>query len=234
MADLEREFEAVSPQGIIGGDIMEDDVHWSRFADPLVSLTIAQALARERCRTADCAKLAGLGRTIPQEARRRSEGAAARRSWQGFYSYMWKPFAEYRQEYSERVVALIESIHRGNPQLLREAIGLKSWLKSAARENPGESPETIEKWWPPLLAHVGEFFRRRGDHAQALRFFEEALRQEPRLEAARMSLGVTYLALGQKERALAELGGLKEKPEARHWIRYYESAAAGAKDPLRP
>ncbi|MDD5630398.1 MAG: tetratricopeptide repeat protein, partial [Elusimicrobia bacterium] len=229
VADLERAFAAVSPQGLVGSGIMDDDVHWSRFADPLVSLAIAQALAEPRCRKADCAQLAGLARSIPLEVGRQSRGASQGRSWQGFWSYMWKPFAEYRDEYSERVVALIESIHRRDPGLLREALRLKSWLRSAVRENPGERPETVEKWWPPLLEHVGEFHRRRGDPAQALTFFDEALRRDPGLRMARVSRGVAYLALGQRARALAALASLEGRPEVRHWIRYYDS-----RPPARP
>jgi len=230
LADIEAVFAAVSPDGLPGRVLFEDDVHWDRRADPLATLAILRALRDHAARGSGAGRdwvfrwLEEHGPAI--EKRLRAADLGGRGQWDAFRIRMWTPLEAEPPGFSERVVTLLESVRLADPPALDDPASLRSWLDESMEGSPwGEqAPENIRRWWPRMAAHAGEMLRRRGEQERALLFFEEALRLRPDLEAAALHRVLALIGAGRLETARGEIGrrpAWKTDPAARRWLDAY-------------
>ena len=210
LADLERAFESASPHGLTGRNLIEDSVHWFRYADPLVSVTIARRLPdaltgtplrMERLESHEAAVLGRLGSAKP----------SMREAWNVFRFWMWYPLWNKRPVFSERVMSVLGTIHEGDPELLMKSHALRQWLKGEFSKNAWERDAAgkLDGWWPLLLAHVGEFYRRRGEFCLSIQYYRKALRRMPELHGLRLWKAVAHLQEGDRKLANEERGSAR-------------------------
>jgi len=223
LADLAALFESAAPDGLPGRALFEDDVHWDRRFDPLVDLAIAKAFTRAAGRPMDAGGARWLARNEAAQLRAARRAKVTReKSWEIFRIRMWEPLQTPGNLFSERIVALLETVRMTAPGLVAEPAAMKEWLRARLTGNIwGEDGERrLDAWWPAMLGHVGELHRRQRRPALAVRFFEEALRLDPSLEKVRLHRALALAASGDMERARAEFQGLsslKDDVVTRRW-----------------
>ncbi|MBI5210639.1 MAG: tetratricopeptide repeat protein, partial [Elusimicrobia bacterium] len=240
LADLEEAFAAVSPQGLPGRNLFEDDLHWHRFVDPLVTLTIARSLVAPGVPGADPGWVRAQAPAIERSVRRTR--VTRDQAWFVFRHRMWSPiYWRETQGFSERVIALLETIREADPGLLGRLDGFKGWLRGQLRDNvwDRDAAKTFESWWPLLLGHAGELFRRAGEHDLAQRYFSAAL--EGAVEAGeagaatlrrvRLGLALSLLQSGREDEGRRELSRLGDDGRAREVWSAYAQAWAGRPAP---
>ncbi|MFH2203849.1 MAG: tetratricopeptide repeat protein [Elusimicrobiota bacterium] len=222
LADLEKAFADAAPQGLPGRELFEDDVHWDRAFDPLATVTIVEALAREH-------KWEAALPPAQSAAIRRSARAAritAARSWHVFRVRMWEPLRDSRHLFSERVLALLETVHLSIPEAVSDTGRMRSWLERELSGNiwfAGDRAK-LDRWWPAMLAHVGEVHRRGGRPERAAAFFDEALRLAPDLHKARLHKALALLGSGRTDAGRSELERIpnwREDPVIMRWRKVY-------------
>jgi len=174
--------------------LVYDAMHWNRFADPLVSLAIAQALGdasppglRELfSRTALPALWSRARRLKPTD---REREAIFRRKAMGA---VWESLLG-GGLFVERSVSVLEDLARDQP---REFKGLAS-RKEDFSEHLGVWTESQRQDWDARwafgLAHAGEACRRLGRHKEALAYFDAA-----RSAGCSLPIVETHRALAQR------------------------------------
>jgi tetratricopeptide (TPR) repeat protein len=246
LGDVAEAFGSASPHGLVGWNLMEDDVHWDREADPLVAAVIAHGLRDwmsrhpgSRLGSAEGGSDTELSRALKAAGRMRP---GRRRSWLVFKVRAWDMGHGRRggdELFTERLIALLELIGGAHPELLESMDGLKGWLKDRLRGNVWDdfAAAGLDGWWPTLLAHVGETLRRKGEPAEAVRYFELALRAQPSLPGeVRVAKALAHWALGQSGQARTEAslaGRQAESPGARLRLERAEAAAPAVALPAR-
>ena len=198
-----------------------DELHWNRFADPRVSLAIAEALARRP------GFLPGAFARQEWERARRELAPAApgpeehaqlflKRVGQAFWHL---PKAAESFFFEEASLDLLDFVQRDYPEDLERLRGRKDIVlpQLLAGALPPASP-TAQRLWARLLAHAGEDYRRRGLRRRALDCFRQALDLEPGLQAVQARQAMTLYASGRAaegRRLLASLEAAAETlPEA--------------------
>lgn len=114
---------------------------------------------------------------------------------------------ESRGELSEGALSLLESVARADPPLFERLISLPL-LESDLQSMPLAAGQDLRKGWPDVLVHAAETLRRVKRYRKALEFLEEALRQEPRSERARLRRAAVLAAMGRVREARRELDGI--------------------------
>ncbi|MFH2203345.1 MAG: tetratricopeptide repeat protein [Elusimicrobiota bacterium] len=220
LADLAEAFARVSPHGLTGSDLFEDDMHWDRFLDPLVAEVIVRALRPER--------------PYPDFMRYRAlaKKAAARneKAWIVFRFRAWGAGLG-GGGLSERIVALMDVVHAAHPELLANILELKQWLRGKLAGNiwDSEAAANLDSWWPVMLGHIGESYLRRGQSLRALGYFAEALRLNPKLTAVRLRRAAALARSGRKKEAALALDLLAREHGDMPEIGYYRAALPGIK-----
>ena len=105
------------------------------------------------------------------------------------------------------------------------ALGRIDEARAALARNQSGRPGFVDPWVREIeersanreaLFHAGNRAMRTGAMDDAIRYFEAFLREEPKHQAARMSLSVAYIQSGREREGLARLQGLiDDDPEAR-------------------
>ena len=220
LADIEKAFEDISPHRLPGRALFEDDVHWDRSLDPLATAVITEALSdRGGPWTSDWLK--EHKDAVWENAR--ALKMTRERSWYVFKVRMWEPLRSQEGLFSERVLSLLETVRLSNPQVLADADVMKSWLKKKLTGNiwMEDDEAKLDRWWPAMLAHVGELYRRQGRYARAAVFFDAALELSPDMRQARLYRALSYAAGGEKKRGREEIDRLphwRGDPVVRHWM----------------
>lgn len=234
LADLQKTFERVSEHGLTGRRTFEDDVHWWVEMDPLVTITFARALhdgaKAGRPSVAPPSKWVSTWlkkNEAPVLAKAREAKLTRAQSWRMFRYRMWEPLRERRYLFSERVIALLETVRAANPELLKDSRRLRGWLRAKLKGSlwKNEGPEHMDAWWPMMLAHIGELYRRMGEHKTAVVYFGDALELEPGLDRARRRRALSHLELGDRGKAAADIaktGRWWVDPETVLWIEHYK------------
>jgi len=228
LADLEKQFEALAPQGIPGAETFRDSCHWMQEFYPLVSLTILRA-ASERSALAPAAAwrwswAAGLEErlrrpVIPPENR-------ARYFEDTLLSALAAAIVIDRQLLSE------ESVNMLRQMLSRDAVKFERMTRTKAGLEPlfekhwfRDYRERVDKDWPAVLVHVGEARRLEGRPDLALALFSEAAALQPDYYQARLRRAVAEANLGRRAEALRQLNALaREFPfraEPRIWAEHF-------------
>lgn len=153
------------------------------------------------------------------EALKEERAAALRRSgqkrekaWLVFKYRVWNKRLAAMDRLSDRIVALMEMIYRGRPDLLLGADRMKRWLQERVQDNiwSPDAKKDVEDWWPAVMAHIGEFFLREGRYQDALRFFDESLRLGgPGSDYVRLRRAVALGLAGRAGEARAAFDGLR-------------------------
>jgi tetratricopeptide (TPR) repeat protein len=205
LADVENIFKNASP-GPRNNDIVYDAMHWNRFADPLVSLTIAQALGD--------ASLPGLRdvfspkplpalwsafkRLKPTDQER---AAIFRKKALGA---IWDSFLG-RGFFSEGSVGTLESLCRDQPRRFKDLLHRKGDLSGHLGPWTESQREEWDSRWAFGLAHVGEAYRRLGFYREALVYFAEARRYGCSWPIVQAHRAFAQKALGGKGKSVREL-----------------------------
>ncbi len=226
LADIERLFESVSPDGMIGRGLFEDDVHWDRRYDRLATLGVVKA-ARSLLRTKrqwDGGWIEKNEAAILGEARNSKFDEA--RSWNVFRFRMWEPLHSDDKLFSERVLALLETLRMSHPSVMADPKIMRRWLKEKLTGNiwMEDDAAKLGRWWPAMLAHVGELYRRVGRYRKAVLFFDEALRLKPGIPKVRLRKAISLISAGDKDAGKAELPAIapgRGNAETRHWLEAY-------------
>lgn len=226
LADLAGLFDGVSPDGVVGWGLFEDDVHWDRRYDRLATLGIVKAalpLLRSGRRLDD-----GWVKENEESILRSARNAKfdEKRSWDVFRIRMWEPLRNDENLFSERILALLEAVRLSNPSVLADPKVMRRWLKEKLTGNiwMEDDEAKLGRWWPAMVAHVGELYRRAGRHSQAVLFFDEALRLDPRIPKVRLRRAVALSAAGKKDAGESALLGIfpgREAAETRYWLEAY-------------
>ncbi|HBL18932.1 MAG: hypothetical protein A2X36_03815 [Elusimicrobia bacterium GWA2_69_24] len=213
LADLEGAFERAAGGPRLEG-LLYDRVHWHRFADPIVSLAVAEALAPRPGLSPETA-LPGAFRPDPVELEETywlRAAAAVRESL-----LMPSGSQPDKGRFNEGAVGLFEALWKESPDAAAELPGRKEFLIRLEREKGlhiGPS-EDLAGLWPSALAHAAEACARLGRWDPALRLFDEALRLEPRFPYALLRRSVALHRAGRAPEAEAGFAGLRE---AAWWI----------------
>lgn len=204
LCDLEEVFRGFSRDAITGRGLIEDQSHWFRRADPLVSVAIARALARGALpglspawldRGAPAVEKAAMAERPSLEG-----GWTVLRLW--MHPYLWSE----DRIFSEHLLSVLETLRQAGPPVFEDPVRLRRWLDSEFAANSWASAACgeFDRWWPVSLAYAGELHRRGGRYALALRFFEESLRRRPGLGKVRVQRALALLQAGEGARARAE------------------------------
>lgn len=246
MADLEGAFSSVSRHGLVGRDLIEDDVHWWRGVDPLVTATILRAIWNERSRPR-ISMFAGK-RGWDERWLKRYETQARRRAmkpepedfkaWFSFRGRAWTLLSCLDSFFSERVLALIDAIDASNHDLASNAYAMKAWMKHEIRYNTYESSSNLDEWWPGFLAHIGEHHRRAGRQRLAQEYFSMALDAgTPHAMRVRLAKAISHMAEGRTDLAASEVaqaGDWRSDPVGRALVDGYGLPTLAMKAPSPP
>lgn len=217
VADLEESFPKASA-GARDQDLLNDEMHWNRFADPRVSVAVARALA-----AGDFAARLGVTdrRWLEREGGRLARLRASARELDAiYYKKLGRAFwatARMDGALGEGSIAALESLQEDYPQRLSRLARRKADVSDElARRIAGSAwlaggRADWRSCWAPGLAHLGEAYRRRGRLREALACFSQALREEPGQDAARVHQAMTLAALGRRAEALRLLAGVKDR-----------------------
>lgn len=216
LADLEAAFDAL-PYALRGELIYKDPTHWHRFLDPLVSHSIAHALARSSPASTGRVSRAEASLAAPRpDIKEIREHHLKRLAWAVWESGRDIPrlneptlaaFADLR--------AIDPAASAGLPrskEACRKIVEENAWARASAGE--------FERRWAFGLAHAAETLRRAGDPRAALRLFDEALAAAPEMRFWEAYKVLALLGLGRRQeasRALASLAAAHPRePEVKH------------------
>lgn len=210
-ADLVDLFERVEllGGGLIGFDVIRDNVHWRGEIGPdVVAAVLAAPAARRVLGSRVTARGPGAG---PGRPRRSAPGAldpsardmAARGAVQWLEAERWfrpTPLAE-------RTVAYFEEAVRTSPALLDSPDALIREMPAHFGGNVFAAglAAQVHRAAPRLLAHFAEVARRRGRGERALALFDRSLAADPSFAGARLGRAQALWRLGRSEEAAADL-----------------------------
>lgn len=224
--DLDAAFRAESWPRLPGMELFHDEFHWSREGDYLISAALVKALLeapalahwswrREAFREVE-------GDWTREKARRPPEERRLNHSRAILYFAVQR--IALRPELSWRAVEWLLALGEMEPAWLSSAERLRRETQATLRLRdrrsrnlpyrtpPVEVPEGRFRW------HVGEARLRRGDYRGALRDLSEALRLDPSLGEAQLSLAMAAALAGEAAMARASLERAERsglRPEAK-------------------
>ncbi|MFI5349977.1 MAG: tetratricopeptide repeat protein [Elusimicrobiota bacterium] len=231
VADLAKEFESVAEEGIPGGRIFADQVHWRQEYYPFVSSVILRSID-EAVRSGnpylpppvawDWRWLDSLGPRLPRPpiSRQMQDRYGDEAVYKGMTYAMLAPgtieegaISSFEREAARdpaRLDFLTASIEN-----LRPGLEAYPWF----RVYEGQ----LEEGWTAIRVHVGETYRRRKDYGRALAYFDGVLRREPGLDLALLLKAKTLASMGRMREAktcLSRLSpGARGLPQFAYWLR---------------
>ena len=225
LADVEKLFRTLSPQGIPGRELFRDPCHWHREYYPLVSLTVLRAVYVQDLREGVSALApagawrwdwaSGLDAALrapkidPKMARHYFEDmlyTALAHAIVLRRDQMWEASVDFMQQALRRHPAWFESLTESAASLT--PLYQKHWFQER-RQHAAED-------WPAVLVHIGEAYRREGRTQVALEKFSQALASQPYYFQARLRHAIALASLGRWPRAAAGFDSLiRDYPECR-------------------
>lgn len=234
LADVEASFNALNPNGLADGFCFDDEMHWDRFCDPLVTKTIEKAVCDHDARHGKSVLAerlpwdqAALGRALTLTP---TADALRRKKWEIFMIRVWNEWED-EERYFERVIAHFDHMRLLDPGMVSNVSGLRDFLRTAFQSNRWDRTlaDNVDRWWPQMLRHVGEMYRRNGQDELALRYFDETALLAPGPRLFRLSRALALSKLGRDKEAWAELDQLAALEKRFKEIRYYRETLANAR-----
>ena len=195
LADLEKIFEALAPDGLVGDTLIADAYHWHHALDDVAGWAVVDAVAGRG--SAAAPRRAGGAPTAAGVAQEYEAMHASTLNVLNFH-LAWRG----REEVCEELISLLsrlmardaERLSAATPEGSQRAFGKMWWTDRAAKDG----------WWPSYLFHLGETFRRRGDDRRALEFFDRAVGLS-RLPIFLAHRAMALEGLGRRSEGLADL-----------------------------
>ena len=217
VAELDAVFAKDAPGGVPGGELFADGVHWHRRFNPLVAAAILDAVERStfsaRLGPWDTAALASrleADAAVQASVDERKEELKKVLLY-GLRQASYWAATDDQGRIDELPVTLLERVDRADrerllalsrsPAAMRPQLVKNYWVQ--------DLEEDLDRWWPVYLAHLGEMYRRKGEPALAVRFFDEALRLSPRRWRTRLWRALALKAAGRGREADAEAAALR-------------------------
>ncbi|MBI3552385.1 MAG: tetratricopeptide repeat protein [Elusimicrobia bacterium] len=225
VADVEKAFRSISPQGLPGNELFRDPCHWHHELYPLVSLAVLRSVYEHdrefredwlappsRWRWAWASGLEArlrAPRFDPEKRRNYFEDT--------LYSGLGGAVVVRKDQVWDHAVTLLQRDLQDDPARFRRLTASKEAL-APLYEKPWfrAMRQQIDQDWPAVLVHVGEAYRREGRPREALARFSQALALLPGYYQARLRRAIALGSLGRRSEALAGFDSLiREFPERR-------------------
>ncbi|MBI5247054.1 MAG: hypothetical protein HY923_07715 [Elusimicrobia bacterium] len=252
LIEADKMFRTLALPRAPGLETFNDRMHWKPRFNCLMSAGIVSALRADKTLGSlpwDGSRAGAYATACPKPG-----GASEERDALRMLSYVLASLsAPSFHRLSPVTVFYLQTIARDRPRWFADVPGSLKRVKDLSSGMIGASPAPAAVLLPRLYWHVGEARLLEKDHAGAAAALNEALRLDPSLSQARVSLGVAEALRGDKKRALEILQdaikrndasssaaataralelGLPEQlsaGDAEHWVARAEKAAGAGK-----
>lgn len=239
LADLVPAFKQTAPHGLVGDSMITDGVHWFGRYNPLVAYVILKALSKDKTfadeKDWNFEKFNSLYPAVINVQRGKEEFIEENtkilcsainflQAWSGGFK---------NGEIQETTISMLERVDNRDRKFLLKSVKSRNSILKISRENfwAKEIKNNLNEWWPVLLQHLGEMYRRKGESQRSVEFLEKAARLAPNRYMIRLQRGLAYLANGEKDKALSDFNSLasyeKAHPEICHFSKALQLVVKG-------
>jgi tetratricopeptide (TPR) repeat protein len=241
LIDLEQLFIKISPHGLTGKELFQDNCHWWKECDYLVRETIARYII-QYCNIYSKSAYSYLDNwqyNFDSKLQNFPGTISKRTSAEMFWLRTFNAIAEIFHfetnsiKLNERAISFLEMAYQSNPELFEKNFSNRQQLKEQLFNLISkmwwmhEFLPDFDKTWAAFLCHAGEFFRRTGKYSMAIEFFDESINLNSDLYFSYLGRGLAYYEIkdtGQVKKDFKEL----TKRHCQHpLIEFYSESLGG-------
>lgn len=211
LVDLERAFINAAPHGLCGKEQFYDFCHWHNEYYYLVSELVAREMIKNRIRYPAISKAAIKNNLSDKSSfrafclpKKRSDCDIEEQKLCSVEELLLTSYNNRDQTVSERAILCFKTLYfMDRNQLLKircDKEKIRDYILECMSDNEYVKNISVENYWPIILYHVGETYRRLRLYKEAVLYFKEAAALKKDYYLPYLGLTLTYHTLGDKKK----------------------------------